>query len=209
MKRYLKKKRFYIILVSLIILLILTILVLKKGVLNIDSNSYNFIKNNFINDSLTPYIKIFTNLGGALILIIVSLLIMFFIKDKKVSIAIIINLVIVFLLNQGLKLIFQRARPDNVNWLVDEIGYSFPSGHAMVSMAFYGFLIYLTYKLINKKYKWFLIVFLSIIIIFVGISRIYLGVHYLSDILAGFLISLVYLIVFISLYNRVISKTKS
>ena len=208
MKRYLKKKRFYIILVSLIILLILTILVLKKGVLNIDSNSYNFIKNNFINDSLTPYIKIFTNLGGALILIIMSILIMFFIKDKKVSIAIIVNLVIVFLLNQGLKLIFQRARPDNVNWLVDEIGYSFPSGHAMVSMAFYGFLIYLTYKLINKKYKWFLIVLLSIIIIFVGISRIYLGVHYLSDILAGFLISLVYLIIFVSLYNRVINSKR-
>jgi len=206
MKKILKKKRFYILLICLFFFLFITILMLKKGVLDIDKISYSFIKDNLINDSLTPYIKIFTNLGGSLILIIVSLIIVLFTKNKKIALAIIINLIIAVLLNEILKFIFQRARPDQINWLVNEIGYSFPSGHSAVSMAFYGFLIYLIYtNFTNQKYKWILIVILSIIIIFIGISRIYLGVHYLSDVLAGFLFSIIYLIIYVYLYNKVLN----
>ena len=209
MRKYLKKKRFYIILFCLIGFLAITIFVLKKGILNIDNKSYEFINNNIINDNLTPIVKIFTNLGGALVLIGMSLIIMFIIKDKKISMAILINLISVFLLNQLMKLIFQRSRPDRLHWLINEIGYSFPSGHAMISMAYYGFLIYLVYTHINKKYKWILIILLSVIIILVGLSRIYLGVHYLSDILAGFLVSIAYLIIFVFCYNKYINSTKS
>ena len=205
MKELLKKKRFYILLICLFFFLLITILMLKKGVLDIDRNTYTFIKNNLISDSLTPYIKIFTNLGGSVILILISLIIACFIKNKKISLAIIINLVIIALSNEILKLIFQRVRPDTINWLVNEVGYSFPSGHSTVSMAFYGFLIYLIYtNFTNKKYKWILIVFLSMIILFVGISRVYLGVHYLSDVLAGFLFSIMYLIIYVYLYNKIL-----
>ena len=203
MKRFLKKKRFYIILACSFLFLILAILVLKKGVLDIDNSSYSFIKNNLINDSLTPYIKIFTNLGGALVLVCFSILIALFIKNKKISIAIFINLLLAVLLNIFVKEIFQRERPLADNWLTSEIGYSFPSGHSTVSMAFYGFLIYLIYTKLNNKFKWPLIILLSIIILFIGISRIYLGVHYLSDVLAGFLFSIIYLIIFIYFYNRI------
>ena len=209
MKKYLKKKRFYIVLFCIIAFLVITIFILKNGVLGIDNKSYEFIKNNLISDNLTPYIKFFTNLGGALVLIGISIIIMFVIKNKKISMAILINLISVFLLNQLMKIIFQRERPDRLQWLVNEFGYSFPSGHAMVSMAYYGFLIYLVYTHINKKYKWILISILSLIIILVGISRIYLGVHYLSDILAGFLVSMAYLIIFIFCYNKFVNSTKS
>ena len=208
MKKYLKKKRFYIFILSLIIFLVLSILVLKNGVLNIDNNSYLYIKNNIINESLTKVVKLFTNLGGALVLIIISLLMLLFTKDKKMVLIIIINLIIAFLFNDLLKHIFVRSRPDSINWLVNESGYSFPSGHAMVSMAYYGYLIYLLY-LSKNKYKWLLISLLSIVILLIGISRIYLGVHYLSDVLAGFLMAIIYLAIFITISEYINDSTHS
>ena len=73
----------------------------------------------------------------------------------------------------------------------------------MISMAFYGYIIYLIYKYVKNKYiKWISIVLLSILICSIGISRIYLGVHYTSDVLGGFLISLSYLIVYTLIVNR-------
>ena len=73
----------------------------------------------------------------------------------------------------------------------------------MVSMAFYGYLIYLIYRYIKNKYiKLSLIVLLSILICLIGISRIYLGVHYTSDVLGGFLLSISYLVVYISLIKN-------
>ena len=77
----------------------------------------------------------------------------------------------------------------------------------MVSMAFYGYLIYLIYRYIKNKYiKWLLIVLLSILICLIGISRIYLGVHYTSDVLGGFLLSISYLVVYISLIKKILSE---
>ncbi|MDS1030459.1 phosphatase PAP2 family protein [Bacillota bacterium LX-D] len=90
-----------------------------------------------------------------------------------------------WLLNKCLKDYFQRPRP---LWpLAEAIGYSYPSGHAMVSISFYGFLIYLGLtKIIKPKLRLFVVAFLAILILLIGISRIYLGVHYPSDVGAGF-----------------------
>ena len=116
------------------------------------------------------------------------------------------NLVIITILNQLFKFIFERPRPTEYR-IITETGYSFPSGHSMVSMAFYGFIIYLIYKKVNNKYiKWLVISILSLLIVSIGISRIYLGVHYTSDVLAGFLISISYLIIYIKYTKKIIDK---
>ena len=115
---------------------------------------------------------------------------------------------VITILNQILKRILQRPRPTEFR-IIEETGYSFPSGHSMVSMAFYGYLIYLIYKYAKNKYiKWALITLLSILICSIGISRIYLGVHYTSDVLGGFLISVSYLIIYISFVNRFLIEDK-
>lgn len=168
----------------------------------IDSSIYNFLTQT-MNQELTGIMTFASFLGSAITVIVLSLGFIFLLKDKRDSKYITINLVLVFLLNRILKLIVARQRP-NVLRLVGEEGYSFPSGHAMVSMGFYGFLIYLIYTNIkSKKIKYPLIIFLSILILLIGISRIYLGVHYATDIIGGFIIGIMYLVIFVRfLYKK-------
>ena len=170
--------------------------VLDKEIYKLDVVGYNFVSQYLISDNATPIAKGITQLGGVIGLITIAVILSIAIKNKKICILIWLNLAISALLNQILKRIVQRPRPTEFR-IIDESGYSFPSGHSMVSAAFYGFLIYLIYKNIKNKYlKCGLIAVLTLLIILIGISRIYLGVHYTSDVLAGFLISISYLIIF-------------
>lgn len=145
---------------------------------------------------LTTIFKMITNLGGSYVLITISILALIVLKNKRIAITINLNLIISATLNFILKNIIQRPRPEGYR-LIDESGYSFPSGHSMVSMAFYGLLIYLIWKKVkNKKIKYIACTLLGILIPTIGFSRIYLGVHYASDVVAGFVISIAYLVVF-------------
>ena len=176
--------------------------VFNKEIMNGDIVGYKLVSTFLISDFATPIAKFITNFGGAIILIILAPMLFIFIKNKKIGISVILNLVIITVLNQLLKRIVQRPRPTEFR-IVEESGYSFPSGHSMVSMAFYGYLIYLIYKYVKNKYlKWISIILLSILICSIGISRIYLGVHYTSDVLGGFFISISYLIIYISAVNK-------
>ena len=151
---------------------------------------------------MTPVARGITFLGGTIFIISSAVLLFIIIKNKKIGFLILANLAIVAALNQLLKHILKRPRPTGYR-LIEVSGYSFPSGHSMVSMAYYGFLIYLIYKYVKNKYiKWISICILSIFICLIGISRIYLGVHYTSDVLAGFLISITYLIMYIEIVNK-------
>ena len=95
-----------------------------------------------------------------------------------------------------------RDRP-TLNVLVNETGYSFPSGHSMISIVFYGYLVYLIYKFINnKKIKYLLMGLLSVIIFTIGFSRVYLGVHYTSDVIGGFTFGIAYLIIYIDIVKK-------
>lgn len=138
-----------------------------------------------------------TSLSSPLVLITVTILCILFLKPKGIGFFVFANLVIIGLSNLILKGVFMRERPSDF-FLIEETGYSYPSGHSMTSMCFYGFLIYLVWKSTWKRgTKIILTILFSFIILMVGLSRIYLRVHYVSDVLAGFSISIVYL-VFIS-----------
>lgn len=175
--------------------------------MKLDIITDNFISTYLISDFVTPIAKIITNLGGAISLISITIILLVVLKNKKIGIAVMINLLISTVLNIILKNVVQRPRPNEFR-LITETGYSFPSGHSMVSMAFYGFLIYLIYKLVKIVNKWTLIISLSIIICTIGISRIYLGVHYASDVLAGFTISISYLVIYTSIIKRFIGESR-
>lgn len=194
--------KWILFLVCLILFLALTEDVLEYQIIKQDITFYNILKKYLIKDTITPYMKIITNLGGATCLITITILLIIIVKNKKIGLLTLTNLVTITILNQILKLILRRPRPTEFR-IINETGYSFPSGHSMISMAFYGFLIYLIYKNIKNKYlKTTLIIILSLLIITIGISRIYLGVHYLSDVIGGFLISISYLIAYIKLINK-------
>ena len=176
--------------------------VFNKEIMNGDIIGYKIISTFLISDFATPIAKFITNFGGAIFIILLTVILIAVIKNKKIGLSILTNLAIITILNQLLKRILQRPRPTEYR-IIEESGYSFPSGHSMISMAFYGYLIYLIYKYVeNKNVKWILISLLSILICLIGISRIYLGVHYTSDVLGGFLIYISYLVIYISAVNK-------
>ena len=197
-----KNAKWIILFVCIIGFLAITENVWNKEIMRADIIGYKVISTILISNFMTPIAKLITNFGGAIFLISETIILLIVVKNKKIGLSVALNLIIITILNILLKNIIQRPRPTEFR-LIDETGYSFPSGHSMVSMAFYGFLIYLIYKYIkNEKLKWILIAILSILILFIGISRIYLGVHYTSDVIGGFLISISYLII----YTKVINK---
>ena len=172
-------------------------------VINImDTAMYNLIIK-LMSTGATAFMMFVSHLGSAVVLITLTIAFLILVKNKKDSRCIALNLILVFLLNRILKFIIARPRPEILR-LVPEDGYSFPSGHAMVSMGFYGFLIYLICKNVkNKKIKYPLIISLSLLILTIGISRIYLGVHYFTDVIGGFIIAIIYLKLFIKyIYNK-------
>lgn len=185
----------------LTLVIYVTIMVLNNNLIGIDSSFYNLIKEYLFSDNMTKIIKIITFFGSSLCIIIISILLVILVRDKNIKVLICSNLILVTLFNQLLKHIIKRPRP--YYKIIEENGYSFPSGHSMVSMAFYGLLIYLIYKYIRNKYlRYSLIIILSILIILIGISRIYLGVHYTTDVVCGYLLAIICLIVNVSIYNK-------
>ena len=100
-----------------------------------------------------------------------------------------------------LKMVFHRPRPLHAVFLEDS--NSFPSGHATIAVAFYGFLIYLLLRDVkNKSHRVLVIVAGVIVMLAIGFSRLYLGVHYASDVLAGYLVGLLWLIIGARLNER-------
>ncbi len=208
-KEYIVKNLKWIILfICLVGFLDLAEDVFNKEIMKGDIIGYKIISTFLISDFMTPIAKVITNLGSAVFLIALTIILIIVIKNKKIGLSIFLNLSFVTILNQLLKRILQRPRPNEFR-IIEETGYSFPSGHSMVSMAFYGYLIYLIYKYVKNKYiKWGLITLLSILIVSIGTSRIYLGVHYTSDVLGGFLIAVSYLIIYISGVNKFLIEKK-
>ncbi len=207
-----KKNIKYIILFILVVLLLAIVEdVFENEIMQIDVLAYDLFVSTLRNDLLTIFMIFITNLGSPIVLIAICILFLIIIKNKKMAASISLNLILITLLNILLKNIVQRPRPIDYR-LIEEVGYSFPSGHSMISMAFYGFIIFLIFRYGKNKNKVFWEVLLGIIIFLIGISRIYLGVHYASDVVAGFLIAIFYLFVYITVIlkinNHLILKNK-
>lgn len=154
---------------------------------------------------LTEYFLFATNIGGGfgylIVFIICSLIFILIFKRWKYIAQLVLVLFLALTSNLVLKQIIHRARP-NLDQMVSVETLSYPSGHAMTAMAFYGFLIYLFYIFkINKFLKFCIITILSILILSIGISRIYLGVHFPSDIIGGFIAGFIWIVFCILLLN--------
>lgn len=148
---------------------------------------------------LTPIVKIITYMANWETVTVICLCLLL---CKKTSVHFGIpaaaGALFISLFNKLLKAAVQRPRPDDVLHLVSEGGFSFPSGHSITSMFFYGMLIYLvrTYAK-DRKTADILSAVLAVPMLLVGPSRIYLGVHYPSDVLAGWCLAIAFLMIFI------------
>lgn len=191
-------KKMLILAISLSVFIFLLINVLLNNISSFDISIYNVIMS-LKSDFMTFIMKAITRFGDAETLILIAIICLIFIRNKKIGGSIAINLASVGLINYILKNIIQRPRPPLEFRMVEETSFSFPSGHAMASMAFYGFIIYFINKnMKNNKLKNVICIILSVLIFLIGMSRIYLGVHYASDVIAGFAISIVYLVLYIT-----------
>ena len=110
------------------------------------------------------------------------------------------------LFNNLLKMGFHRVRPNL--YFIQETGYSFPSGHAMVTLVFYGTLLYFAFQHTSfRKWRSLLVVLAIFLIVAIGVSRVYLGVHYPSDVLGSYLAGFCWLIISIIIIKRLHRKT--
>lgn len=141
-----------------------------------------------MSDFLTAVLVFITNIGGPIGVMCVCAIIYIVPKLRnRVAIPVSIAVVSSLVLNTILKSLFARERP-NILRLVSENYYSFPSGHAMVNMALYSILIIYAYKLVkNRKIRYIIYTILTALILVIGFTRIYLGVHYAGDIIGGWL----------------------
>lgn len=131
-------------------------------------------------------------IGSALVLIY-----LLFISDKSkwVSFFFLVNMLGISGLTKGLKLLFERQRPEVLEQF-DGTGYSFPSGHSTGAITFYGFVFYLiVISKLNKKWKILINTILASLALTIALSRIFIGVHYLTDILAGLTLGLAWLLI--------------
>lgn len=209
MVEHMKNRKKYIVVTAAIIMSLLFIWIAGCVATNKSVNFDNTIYNLFtITDRNSFIARFFTMFGEDFIILMFSILPVMFMYNKKEAAMIPLNVCLIAGLNTTIKFLIKRPRPDHV-FLAEASGYSFPSGHSSMALAFYGFILFLIItKCKSKVLKVLYFTVFSILILGVGLSRIYLGVHYASDVLGGFLEAGVYLIGFISLYKRMFLQSK-
>lgn len=179
-----KNYRRYLFLIPLVLFIADYLLIVNGWMKIIDQFVFESLRF-FASDQLTEIFKIITNLGSFWGILIVIFLV--FLVNRKVSYICLGASIIQTSLNRVIKAIVRRPRP-NVDVFIRESNFSFPSGHAMAITCLYGLLIYYLYKS-EIRYRKLLIVICVLIIVLVSLSRVYLGVHYFSDIIGGILLS--------------------
>ncbi|EHI70012.1 phosphatase PAP2 family protein [Streptococcus ictaluri] len=156
----------------------------------IDSSIQSTVRGS-LPEGVTQLFKLITVVGNVKTQILIVALASLFcavLKWKAEAYFILANGLVAAVLISGFKLLYQRPRP-SISHLVHAGGFSFPSGHAMGSMLILGALLIISYqRLSSKDLQITAVIFFSILIALIGLSRVYLGVHYPSDVLAGFIL---------------------
>ncbi|MEK6481267.1 phosphatase PAP2 family protein [Catalinimonas sp. 4WD22] len=216
LKKYLNNDNEYLpYIISLAVGLILAVLTLNgfieileelkdDGLTGFDDTVAEYVQS-YRSSSLTPFFGALTEIGdryGYLTLVILLAGFFYFrYKNWKFSLQVTVVLALSSLVNLVLKRWINRQRPSGEH-MVEVFTLSFPSGHAMSAMAFYGFLVYLTWRYARHLgLKVALTLLWIFMILGIGISRIYLGVHYPSDIIAGYLGGLCWVAFCIVVFN--------
>jgi len=197
---------FLVVVVGINIFISLTETLHSDALAKYDSKVTEFIIS-FRTPALNKFLQFITEVGdfnGYLVMAILSTII-FYLKFKnwRYVAEIFFVLIVSGLSNTALKQVINRARPD-AEHLVSVATLSYPSGHAMSAIAFYGFLIYLVYTF--KLQPWIktgLILLFVFLILTIGISRVYLGVHYPSDIVGGYIAGFIWVLFCIVLFHIV------
>ena len=193
------KKNFSYIIISLNLFLwfLIIYLLVESGLISsFDEKVYSIFH---INKFTTTIMKFITFFAEPKTIIYFSVVMILIIRSWKIKFFTLINPLISLNIFHFVKIIVKRPRPEGIN-LLNLGGYSFPSGHSFLAVTFYGFLIFLINRKVKKKsLKITLTTVLVILIISILASRVYLGVHYASDVLAGMMLSIFYYILFIKL----------
>lgn len=168
---------------------------------------------NWLHDHATPFLDQFfmflTNAGGIVSVCIISALILsYLLFRKRYRSALILGFGFggAMAANIVLKALFHRDRPSLWHQSVVETGFSFPSGHAMASAALVTCLVIILW---HTKWRWLTVVLGGIVVLLIGVSRLYLGVHYPSDILAGWCVSIAWVLLAAYLIDGRINKVRS
>ena len=189
------RKEYYFIAVLLILFFVLTLLVASNKTIKLDESVFNkliLIKNKPTTESL----RVITHLASTIGIIVIGGIIgAVFLVRKKLSDFkyVVINVVLGAGSMYVIKHFIKRVRP-SWKWIVQD-GFSYPSGHTICAMLLYGTLILLVAKRIKGKKRNILIALLSLMIVLTGVSRIYFGAHYLTDVVASVILGSIILIV--------------
>jgi membrane-associated phospholipid phosphatase len=172
--------------------------ILAGEALHFDDRAFQWA-DSFGSDTFTRFMVVVTFFASRHFITVLSLgLIFYFLfvrKHRWYSLKVPVIALGSITLNLILKYFFNRPRPV-VPHLVESAGLSFPSGHAMVSASFYGLLFYLVWNHVQHKgLRICLLVLLVGIILLIGFSRVYLHVHYATDVMAGFAAGLLWVII--------------
>lgn len=203
LKKILKENIGYlIVLIFLLIISVVVKLYFSDYILSFDKSISDFFQIKLVSESNTTFMKVVTFFGSAIPFIVIVLLTFLFIKNKSYSFYMFLNLLWVYVVSVIFKNVIMRERPV-ISLIEKPSDFSFPSGHTMCSIAFYGFVVYLLLKNVKNYFlKWLIIFIFAMLVIFIGISRIYLNVHYFTDVIAGLILGSICLLMIINIYNK-------
>lgn len=197
MRKYINKKSIFALIFAALLFLFIVNNYDNVFLRTIDESIVNWLLSNTKSAAII-FFELITMLASWQFIILGSIIMMFLVRDKILMLLTTGITGFVYLINDGLKNTFERPRP-NVMHLTKATGYSLPSGHSIVSMVFYGLIIlFFVSKIKDKKYRRLVQVLVFVLILLIGLSRVYLRVHFFSDVIAGQSLGLVILVV---IYN--------